>query len=483
MVPLAEGHSLRLLDNRGSFIYNGPNLNTILLRREFAMPPRVYPTGVAYSDPAKCWSGFTLFQASIFEGKELGAFLIDMNGNVVHRWQGLDGFPNKMLPGGYVLGSTAIRDPRYGYQDMVDLVQLDWEGKVVWKFDRHEYIVDPGHEPVWMARQHHDFQREGNPVGYFVPGMEPLTDQGRTLILCHTNFENPRIGPGPLLDDTLIEVDWGGKPIWKWNCREHFDELGFDEEARRTMARNPNTTGETKIGDWMHINSVSYLGPNRWFDGGDVRFNPGNVICSGRQTNIMAIIEKKSGKIVWQLGPNYSGTPELERIGWIIGQHHAHLIPRGLPGAGNVLVFDNGGAAGYGRPNPGSLDGVNNAIRDYSRVIEFNPLTLEVLWQYPPDTHGFSPTRNLQLYSRFISSAQRLPNGNTFITEGVCGRLLEVTASHEIVWEYVSPYYSQKRQMNHIYRAYRLPYQWVPQMSAPQEIPVSPPSNSDFRVR
>ena len=48
--------------------------------------------------------------------------------------------------------------------------------------------------------------------------------------------------------------------------------------------------------------------------------------------------------------PVYS---EAERkLGWIIGQHHAHIIPRGLPGEGNLLVFDNGGWAGYGTKSP-----------------------------------------------------------------------------------------------------------------------------------
>ena len=52
------------------------------------------------------------------------------------------------------------------------------------------------------------------------------------------------------------------------------------------------------------------------------------------------------------------------------------MIPKGLPGEGNLLVFDNGGEGGYGTPNPGALTGVNNARRDYSRVLEFNPVTL-----------------------------------------------------------------------------------------------------------
>ena len=104
--------------------------------------PSVYPTGVTVYNPAKCWSGYTIFQA-----RELGAMLIDMNGAEVQLWKGLHGFPNKMLPGGYVLGHTGERNNAFGMQDQVDLVQVDWEGNIVWKFNQLEYIEDPGEEP------------------------------------------------------------------------------------------------------------------------------------------------------------------------------------------------------------------------------------------------------------------------------------------------------------------------------------------------
>ena len=55
---------------------------------------------------------------------------------------------------------------------------------------------------------------------------------------------------------------------------------------------------------------------------------------------------------MWRIGPDFRESPQLERIGQIIGQHHAHLIPKGLPGAGNLMVFDNGGASGYGFDTP-----------------------------------------------------------------------------------------------------------------------------------
>ena len=69
------------------------------------------------------------------------------------------------------------------------------------------------------------------------------------------------------------------------------------------------------------------------------------------------VTDKETGKLAWVLCPDYSATEELRQLKWIIGQHHAHMIPRGLPGEGNILIFDNGGWAGYGSPNPGSPKG------------------------------------------------------------------------------------------------------------------------------
>jgi hypothetical protein len=159
------------------------------------------------------------------------------------------------------------------------------------------------------------------------------------------------------------------------------------------------------------------------------------------------------------------------------------MIPRGLPGEGNILIYDNGGTAGYGAPNPGSPTGVNNALRDYSRVVEINPDTLEVVWNcgargMPMD----GPEQTIRLYSSFISSAQRLPNGNTMITEGSCGRIIEVTPESEIVWEYNSPYVNNFFNMSMVYRAYRLPYEWVPQAQKPVEKAIPRTDNSKFRV-
>ena len=56
------------------------------------------------------------------------------------------------------------------------------------------------------------------------------------------------------------------------------------------------------MGDWMHINSMSVLGPNKWYDAGDKRFHPDNIIIDCRDANIILIIEKATGDIVWKIG-------------------------------------------------------------------------------------------------------------------------------------------------------------------------------------
>jgi ATP synthase F0 subunit b len=302
--------------------------------------PSIFPTGTTIYKPEKCWNGYTLFHE--FDN---GATLIDMNGNVVRHWKDFQGFPNKMLPGGHIMGSLGVRKAEYGYQDQSDLTQIDWDGNIVWSFNKKEYIEDSENEKYWLARQHHDYQREGNPVGYYVPGMECKVDGGNTLILCHEDVYNKRISDKKLLDDCIVEVDWEGNIVWKWNVSDHFRELDFDEFQKSALFRNPNyhPIGKEGQSDWMHINSMSTLGPNKWYDQGDERFHPDNIIWDAREANIMAIISKKTGKIVWQIGPDFTKTKELRRIGQIIGQHHCHMIPKGLPGEGNILIFDNGG--------------------------------------------------------------------------------------------------------------------------------------------
>jgi len=113
----------------------------------------------------------------------------------------------------------------------------------VWKFDRAEFVEDPGQKAQWMARQHHDFQREGSSTGYYAPGQEPKIDSGNTLVLCHKNTVQPYISDKPLVDDVIYEVTWDGDIVWEWNCSDHAEEMGFTEAALNANVPRPQLPG------------------------------------------------------------------------------------------------------------------------------------------------------------------------------------------------------------------------------------------------
>jgi len=437
----------------------------------------VYPTGTTIYDPARAWSGYTVLSPL----NTRAVVVIDMNGNVVKQWDGFvnsAGGPARVFPGGFVLAANGANPPR---QESLELVARDFDGKVLWRFDRNEEIQTNDGKTIWSARQHHDWQREDYPAGYYSPDANPSIQGRNTLVLTHANPSKPEIASVTLEDDRLIEVSPTGEILWQWVASDHVEEFGFSPAARAAIkaaaTANPgrgggaNPNAQRRSFDWVHINSATYVGPNRWFDEGDRRFAPNNVIISSRQAGFVAIVGR-DGKIAWRIGPDFLESKELSAIRQIIGQHHPHIIPKGLPGAGNLMVFDNGGSSGYGAPTAVSPDGSAIYQRAGSRVLEINPKTLELVWSY----------QGPRFFSTNISGAQRLPNGNTLITEGAPGRLMEVTADRRIVWEYIYPVFGGPQQTNGVYRGYRVPYDWIPQITRPTGRAVVPPANGEFRL-
>jgi len=412
------------IDNRNNF---GNSL--------FVYDERCDNTGVTIYKNG-CSEGYTFL--NIRDKVEGGLYtsLIDMDGVQVKSWQ-IDSIPAKMLPGGKIIGGDFSRE---GYYNRCkNITEINWDGEVLWSFSRWDN--DSGE---YHCRMHHDFQREGNPVGYYAPGQN-FVENGTTLILSFKDKYVPKITNKKIFDDVIYEVDWNGNLTgFEWHASDHFDQFGFNWKEKIGIYLNPGL-GLTRVGDILHINSVSEIGENKWFDSGDERFHPKNLIIDSRHGNFIVIIDRTTGDIVWKVGPDF-GTrwpSKNGKLGQLIGMHNAHIIPEGLPGAGNILVFDNGGAAGYG------LLGLPNCYRLWSRVVEFNPVTLDIVWEY----------KALNFLSMFLSSAQRLPNGNTLITEGqggYSGRVFEVNPDKEIVWEYYMPF------KIYLYRAYRIPPEWVP---------------------
>lgn len=433
--------------------------------------PSVYPTGTTIYDPARAYSSYV-----IFSGSDEKTHLIDMNGDEVRTWD-YPGFPGELLDPavtggarGHVLvqlesGETAGIGTVPGARIFSDksIGELDWDGKVVWKWAGEGSLAGE-------ARQHHDWER--------------LPD-GNTLVLANWNHQVSGFVLPQQLDDVIYEVTPAGKVAWKWVLSEHLDELGFTADQLK-LIRNAATP------DYFHVNNMTSVGANKWYDAGDKRFAPDNVLFDSRNADFIAIIDKSSGKVVWHLGPNLpplvSHEPGARQslapvpgqpVNQFVGQHDVHIIPKGLPGAGDLLIFDNQGEAGYPAAELATLAG--------SRVIEVDPTTGKVVWSYTADK---SDQPQWAFDSNFISSARRLPNGNTLIDEGMNGRFFQVTPAGEIVWEYVSPYFAksaaaggaQPVTSNWVYRAQPVPYDWVPASTPHSERPVVPPKPGAFHI-
>ena len=404
------------------------------------MPTSIFPTGVTRHDPDRAWNGYVLFATT-----DARSLLIDMTGNEVRAWPWV-GFPSEMI-------DPAINDWRKGdiiVQKEPDifanetLMIVDWEAHPIWEWGRQA--------PGGKARQNHD--------------QAPLPN-GNVLVLAH---RDPPTGIH-FADQAIYEVTRSGDIVWQWVSSEHIEEMGFTGE-KRDLLLSPLGRPRSSI---FVINDMHPLGPNRWFEAGDQRFHPDNIMIDSREGSVIAIIDKATGAIVWRLGPEYPASYDNSKkafgaangfprpIDSISGQHDAHMIGPGLPGAGNVMVFDNQGAAGF---PPIYLE-----MFPGSRVLEIDPVTGDIVWQYDASCSG---QPYWTFFSSFISSARRLANGNTLICEGMHGRLFQVTPEGDIVWEYVNPHYGEWADhdvpsggsaSNWVFRAQPIPYDWLPTSS------------------
>lgn len=367
--------------------------------------PTVYSYNTTIYDLDKAQEGYTLYTVPNTDSYDPGSriVLIDMEGNEIHQWE-YSGhkfvYAEPLLNNSHVL--AIVDSTQTGIRSMKE---FDWDGNVVWEFFDQE----------GTKRFHHDFQRLSN---------------GNTMILRNERRDVIEISSEIVLDDSIIEVTPEGKIVWEWYTSDHYDEFGFNDEAKM-LIRNEGM-------DWAHTNSIQSLSFNLI---NAHPFKESNILVSQRQTNIIFIIDKDTGQIVWKIGPDCFLT---------IGQHNAQLIDPGFRGAGNILLFDNGGTGGW--PQKFRLD---------SRVIEINPVRKEIVATYNALKSG-EPLHSF--FSAFAGGAQRLINGNTLICDAIYGRLFEITEDGEIVWEYVNPnfWFNTARgcRENLVYRAWRVPLDW-----------------------
>lgn len=330
-------------------------------------------SGVTHHQEGHATPGFTLFSPI----QSNRAYLIDKQGEVAHEWvvQGKCTNWCELLPNGNLWMNGAGATPAPIPFGAGLMREYDWHGNVVWE---HE---DP--------MQHHDCRRLPNGGAVYAAWEEIPADVARGIPGGIPGSE----ANGKVFGEVIREVDESGNVVWEWrNSELDFEEFPFHANGLRK--------------NYGHCNTVCPL-PD------------GNYLLSMKVLNLLLIVERATGNVVW--------TFQSDGLG---GQHDVQITPQGT-----ILVFAN---------NTYSPD------LAHSQVWEIDIETKEIIWRF---TEKHNP---MNFFSTHISGVQRLSSGNTLICEGAKGCLMEVTPDRNVVWQYVSPFWASHPkfvEINWIYRA------------------------------
>lgn len=335
--------------------------------------------GVTVLDRNRVQPGYTLYTS----GDSARASLIDLDGRVLHEWR----LPYRAV---WQPGTGAVRRPVAESHIYFRKAQLLPDGSLLVLYDGvgdtpHGYglvRMDADSRPLWsyLQRAHHDFD---------------IAPDGHVLVLTHEISEQvfaprPQLRT-PRIDDFVVELDASGRELRKIALLQALDGTPY----LRLVDALPAYLDHN--GDYLHTNNVDVVRPA---DAARFAFlRERQVLLSMREPSALLALDLDAQRVTWAL-----------RGSWV-GQHDPDLLDNG-----HILLFDNnGGFEHEGR----------------SRILEIDPATSAVAWQYGgPDQ---------PLSSRVRGEQQRLPNGNTLITESDGGRLLEVAADGSLVWEFLNP--------------------------------------------
>lgn len=392
--------------------------------------------GVFKNDP-KSFNGYTLFAT----GTSRKVHLIDNKGNNVHDWPVRPATAAVyLLENGHLLLNSLFLQPltRFGHSGVTSIQELSWEGKKVWGYHVRQL-------PNKNLQFHHDAIKlpNGNilAIAWERFTKDEVIAQGRNPELIFPK-EKPIF-----YSESLVEIkpDYekgrGGEIVWEWHLNDHlvqnldptknnyFGATGVHDHPERVNINyvpSGNWTGFNKS-DWVHLNSVDY--------------NPhtDQILLSSRELGEIWIIDHstttqeaaghtggkggKGGDLLYRFGNPQSydqGTPESQQLFY---QHNAQWIRDGLPGAGNIILFNNRA----GLPEFDRISSLLELKPDYNTYGKAS-----IVWSYKNPVPG-------AFYSTIMSGTQRLPNGNTLSDLATVGRFVEVTTEGEVVWDYVSP--------------------------------------------
>ena len=346
-------------------------------RTDLWVPARGDRRGVTVHDPARAQAGLTLYTS----GDGTHARLVTMAGEVAHEWR---------LPFSAVWNEdAAVENPQpdnfmywrkahlFPNGDLLAIYVA--AGDSPWGYGLVK--LNAASEPLWTYLQHthHDVDVGADGRIY------ALTHEfSRKLYDGFPHLTTPRI------DDSVVVLSPDGAELQRVPIIDAF--------VNSPYARLLNKGSWYNDDDFLHTNSIDVIDEDA---AARLPFaKAGQVLLSFRDMDTIAVLDLERQQIVWALrGP------------WM-SQHDADVLPNG-----EIMLFDNLGHFG-----PGGR----------SRVIAFDPMTSEITWQY-------RGTRAQPFDSEVRAAQQRLPNGNTLITEAVGGRLFEVTADGDIVWEFINP--------------------------------------------
>ena len=428
--------------------------------KEKAKQP-VVKLGLNLNDAMKTCQGYTLMAPA----NSTTTYLIDMEGRVVKTWQSdcKPGHSAYLLENGNLLRPGAVINPPFPVFGGAGgrIQEFSWDGELLWDFT----YADDSH------LGHHDICRLPN-GNVLLLVWEQKTREEAVAAGRRTETVN-KTG---IVADSIVEIKPTGKTtgsiVWEWHAWDHivqefdktkdrFDDIGahperidvnFGDNTIAAMVAKPEElkklqalgyVGNTdrKAGpispDWLHLNAVAY---NAELDQVMVsvhQFSEFWVI--DHSTTTAEAASDKGGKSGKGGGLLYRwGNPRAYRGGTVkdqklFSQHNAHWIPKGLPGAGNILVFNNGM-----RRTGGAYSSVDELVPPIDSKGHY---TYNAGKSYGPDAPvwSYSAPKRIDFYSSFISGTHRLPNGNTFICSGANGTLFEVTAEKEMVWKYLNP--------------------------------------------
>jgi hypothetical protein len=399
-------------------------------------PTNLIQTVGLFTNDVRAFAGYTLMAPK----HHTNTYLIDNAGQIVNRWTSRyePGQSAYLLTNGHLLRCGFVKSGALtGGGEGGRLEEYDWDGNLVWELD---YATA-------TEMSHHDITPlpNGNVLMLVVEKKTyaEVLAAGFNPALLHPDVA----GKGYMLPDSVIEVQptrpRGGTVVWEWHVWDHLIQdfsparSNYGVVADHPELVNVNGWVESNSGImpfWNHMNSIAY---NPELDqivlsvrGSSELWVIDHGTTTAQATGHTGGLRGKGGDLLYRWGNpvNYGRGTAAHQM--LFDQHDAQWIDPDCPGAGHLLIFNNGLGRNYSTVDEIIPPLLANGLYSIAPGMAYGPTALT--WTYratPPSS----------LYSEAISGAQRLPNGNTLMCDGVHGILTEVTSAGEIVWRYVCP--------------------------------------------